>query len=908
MASKQDCIEAAVRGGSSRSEAEEIVELLAAEKSKLQIKGVTTGLEKEMAKAVSTLFEKERVANIQARRQANLNVINRTQIDEFIASATSEGADFGDSIVALLVGSMQRYAGARDSVARKRFGLIGQWMGGLVRELDELDAIPLLKKNKAFGEIVMRDMMEPGTTGDAKAQKVGEVFTKYLENARVCMNEKGANIGKLDNYTPQSHDENLLLKAGVSKWANAIYDKLDWERSFPGVTERNARLELLDKVYKHITTGISEKPTQAEMGNTFMSPRNLARGFEQSRVLHFTNADAVIAYHQEYGKGTIINAVLGQLDRATGKLALMDTFGPNPEAMLKAVLADRKRSLFNATREEVAPMIHGKTKKRLMELEAARQAASDAGDIAGVADITAQWESMVDTFRTKEMGKIDSLWSGHRDGKIAHYYSALSGELGTPANLTAAKISANIRGGLSMAKLGGVLLSSFSDVFVKAISLRHNGENFFSMWKNAFDMRVEVLQTKEKKQLGRYLGVYMNSLVNDLQSRFDIADAQSGWMTRSMNLFFKLSGLEDWTEGHKAAYTFYLSSRLGDNRKVQFQNLQKDYAASLRRHGLDTRWDLIRSMATKEADGNTHILPENAYKLSDESLENFMPDFLKQDKMPTTAEGQEVWEAARQQKMKTLRQDLATDIMGYYSDETKFAVLEPDAKTRGAMYGSTQGGTLDGELRRFMLQFKSFSFSYSQRFLGDMRWQRASNERNFSEDIPGMIHAATAAMLFGYLAGVAKDVSKGREPRSPMKLETWMAAAMQSGGLGIMGDFFMGTKDRFGSQAASNVLGSGLTAASQIMPITGQLVRGEWKDAGEDALRWGLNNTPFLNLWYTRYAMDYLFLFHIREILSPGTLARSERKAKEEYNQKYLKLGDVDLTPSKHIKRGGGFR
>lgn len=908
MASKQDCIEAAVRGGSSRSEAEEIVELLAAEKSKLKAKGVSAGLEKEMAKAVSTLFKKERAANIQARREANLNVIKKSQIDDFIANASSQGADFGDIIVALLVGSIQRYAGARDSVARKRFGLIGEWIGGLVRELDEIDAIDLLKKDKTFGEIVTREMMEPGTTGDTKAQKVGEIFTKYLENSRVCLNEAGANIGKLGNYTPQSHDERLLLKAGVSKWANFIYDKLDWERSFPGLIDRSDRMDLLHKVYKHIVTGISEEPTQAEKGNTFMTARNIARGFEESRILHFTNADNVIAYHQEYGKGTIINAVLGQLDRATGKLALMDTFGPNPEAMIKAVIGKRVRTMYDATHEEVALLAPVKTKKKLMQLEADRQAASDAGDVQAVADLTAQWESLVETFRTKEINTANSLWAGHRDGKIAHYYSALAGELGTPFNLTSARFASNARGIISMGKLGGAFLSAFSDVFVKAISLRHNGENFLGAWKNAFDLRVECLQSKEKKQLGRYLGVYMNSLVNDLQSRFDIADAQSGWMTRSMNLFFKLSGLEDWTEGHKAAYTFYLSSRLGDNRKIQFKNLQQDYAASLRRHGLDTRWDLIRSMATKEADGNTHVLPENAYKLSDASLEPFMPDFLRQDKMPATAEGQEVWEAARQQKMKTLRQDLATDIMGYYSDETKFAVLEPDAKTRGAMYGSTQGGTFDGELRRFMLQFKSFTVSYSQRFLGDMRWQRASNERNFSEDIPGMIHAATAAMLFGYLAGVAKDVSKGREARSPMKLETWMAAALQSGGLGIMGDFFMGVKDRFGSQAASNILGPGLTALSEIMPIAGQFMRGEWKNAGEGALRWTLNNTPYLNLWYTRSAMDYLFLFHIREMLSPGTLARSERKLKEEYNQKYLRLGDIDFTPSKHIKRGGGFR
>jgi hypothetical protein len=37
-------------------------------------------------------------------------------------------------------------------------------------------------------------------------------------------------------------------------------------------------------------------------------------------------------------------------------------------------------------------------------------------------------------------------------------------------------------------------------------------------------------------------------------------------------------------------------------------------------------------------------------------------------------------------------------------------------------------------------------------------------------------------------------------------------------------------------------------------------------------------------------------------MISPGTLARTERKLKEEYGQEYI------VSPAMKIKRGGGFR
>ena len=80
------------------------------------------------------------------------------------------------------------------------------------------------------------------------------------------------------------------------------------------------------------------------------------------------------------------------------------------------------------------------------------------------------------------------------------------------------------------------------------------------------------------------------------------------------------------------------------------------------------------------------------------------------------------------------------------------------------------------------------------------------------------------------------------------------------------------------------------------------LLRGEGRDAGEQAIRTALDNAPFINLWYTRAALDWTLLYHVREWMSPGTLRRMERKMKKDFNQ------DMLISPSRHIRKGGGFR
>ncbi|MCB1991960.1 MAG: hypothetical protein KDG49_10920, partial [Geminicoccaceae bacterium] len=49
-----------------------------------------------------------------------------------------------------------------------------------------------------------------------------------------------------------------------------------------------------------------------------------------------------------------------------------------------------------------------------------------------------------------------------------------------------------------------------------------------------------------------------------------------------------------------------------------------------------------------------------------------------------------------------------------------------------------------------------------------------------------------------------------------------------------------------------------------------------------------LGNTPFLNLFYVRPALDFLILNSLRESVSPGFLKRQAKRAREEFGQSYI--------------------
>ncbi|MBQ9406948.1 MAG: hypothetical protein IJU37_09490, partial [Desulfovibrio sp.] len=342
--SKKDCVAALRRHGATESEALDIVDMMLEEKERLKAAGITTpqGLSQRWSSVAEAMKHN---AKMRARRHA-ISVMRFNEASAFIDSVKAQGFSGMDGIQALMVGSSKRFDGARRSVSALREGIYKSWMSPLLTELEAVDnGLHLMREDKAFHDDIFREMREPGTSQDTSVQQVANIFARYLEQSRLQLNDAGAYIGKIDGWTPQTHDQYKLLQGGErgrQEWIDFVFDRLDHDRTFDGlglVDEARAK-EILSNVYDTLTLGkLPRMPGADDAGS---GPRRLTKKLEQSRVLHFKDAEAAIEYNDRYGRGNIFDAMRTHLDQDARALSLLERMGPNPQALLDRLLKREK--------------------------------------------------------------------------------------------------------------------------------------------------------------------------------------------------------------------------------------------------------------------------------------------------------------------------------------------------------------------------------------------------------------------------------------------------------------------------------------------------------------------------------------------------------------------------------------
>ncbi len=242
--------------------------------------------------------------------------------------------------------------------------------------------------------------------------------------------------------------------------------------------------------------------------------------------------------------------------------------------------------------------------------------------------------------------------------------------------------------------------------------------------------------------------------------------------------------------------------------------------------------------------------------------------------------------------------------------EADFSVPSPGARERAILRRGYRPGTAAGESIRFVTQFKSFGVTALTKVLG--RQVYGYGGKTLSDQLKkgvganlGLANAIIGTSFLGYFVMQAKEVMRGKEPR-PATPETFMAAMLQGGGLGLYGDFLFAETNRFGGGGfVSDLLGPSVSTVGDFSDLLIKAknagFNGE-ENLGGDAIRLVKNNTPFANLFYTKQAMDYLLWYHLQEMANPGYLQRSERRSQSDSGQGFLS------RPSDVIQYGGGFK
>lgn len=763
-----------------------INEILAAAQKKTQNGDDITDL---IAAEIAAKKVNMKVAGDLQKRNAAINLIKEREATIKIDELVAEGLSVRKALQAVLVGVQGAYKSGRHSIDAKFKAINYRYLGDITKALEKDELLALARDPSQHADIerALYSLSKGEDVTQAKPiKKIAEIMHQTAEEMRVRKNRAGANISKLEGFTTtQTHNRRKLRAEGYQGWKVRILPLLNEEETFKGADVD----EFLKSTFEVLTTGISRKDQTPEGLFEFKGAQNLAKKVSRSRVLHFKDADSSISYRKDFGNANFLEGILQSVERGSRELALMETLGTNPRAM---------------------------------------------------------FEKLMDNASKKYRGDDAKIKSFNRRA-LENFYDEVDGSTLIPENPTGALVGSVLRGIQTLSKLGGAVISSVTDIPLKAAELQFQGHDILSSYGAGLSsIRV---YGKQKKELGAMLGVGMDGMAGNIAARSTAEDELPGAMSKLQRLFFKLNGLQWWTDSQKIGTGLAMSHRLASFKGKSFNNLDADTKRIFNNFDITEKdWDVIRKTATKQIDGREYITPDAIRDI--EGL---------------TAKQKEVLE----DKLRT-----------YYIDRVDAATLTPGARERALLNQGTRRGTVVGEFARFMTQFKSFPTTVISKVYGRALYGKGQ------ADIPAMVQTMVMTTLMGYLAMSAKDLLRGREPRSLKDKATWVAAFVQGGGAGIYGDFLFGEYNRFGRSLTSTMAGAVPAGFDDIASIYAAVLSGD--DAAAKATNTLINNMPFANLFYLRPVLNHMFLYQLQESVNPGYLRRMERRIERENNQKFL--------------------
>lgn len=184
-------------------------------------------------------------------------------------------------------------------------------------------------------------------TGDQAAEQMARAWLKVSDTAVDLFNQAGGSMRKLERYLPQKRSIAKIVKNGGDGGADFIkfhMDATDWNRtrwpdgSLISVEDRPDVLKTLYSTYA--TDGANKIDTSSFRGRG----RAVGDLLDNNRFLHYKDAPSWMQAHDLYGDGNEFDVLVSHINSMAHRTALVDTFGPNPEATLSNIKAMVKKT------------------------------------------------------------------------------------------------------------------------------------------------------------------------------------------------------------------------------------------------------------------------------------------------------------------------------------------------------------------------------------------------------------------------------------------------------------------------------------------------------------------------------------------------------------------------------------
>jgi len=450
-----------------------------------------------------------------------------------------------------------------------------------------------------------------------------------------------------------------------------------------------------------------------------------------------------------------------------------------------------------------------------------------------------------DATRNKTVGsKLKRSLSLNSPAAVKRTYDAVTGKLGVAQSELLAGIGGGMRNLQTAARLGSATIAALpGDSFTASLAANYNGIPATAV----LNRLVRDLTTNKEgaEEIARQVNLTAASVMDHALGSKRFADevVGQGFTGRVADTAMRMSGINVWTEGLKRAWGMEFNGFIARQADKAFNELDPAFRNFLNRYGFTPeQWDKLRATPPIEADG-ARFFDVNAVE----------------------------------------DQQLADRLMSAMLDERRFAILEPDARVRGAMTAGQQRGTFMGEIARSATQFKSFPMTFMMTHM-----MRSAIQDGAWGKVSAGTKLVTLMTIAGAVTSQMQSLIAGRDPQDMSKPQFWSQAFIRGGGGGMLGDLVYSSSTRGGDGLTEYIAGPGPGAVISATGDLAQALSGNKEMTGKMLAQHIKAWTPGSSLWFSKIATDRILFDQLQSMIDPNyrqSFARYERRMKKDFGQ-----------------------
>jgi len=446
----------------SSAKAEDIIQSIKNAQKEVRLDNLDNELSEQVANKI--LKEQQISKKIKQRNALEDEIRIRNTVEYVLREYPNNPAE---GLTAILVGSNLQRVGSRASVALAQLSEYRMLVSAFQEKLRQNNLVELFANaNEDIDRRTARTIWEIGsdkpiTEKNKDIVNMARIMSEFSESVRKKLNNLGTNIDKLPGWiVRQTHDPmqirnaadvlklkdnknvaefNGSVERNFNAWKEYIMPKLD-ERTFDGFDNKD---EFFSFTWNSL---VRNGHILAEGSSSVFGSRDLTKKLAAKRILHFKTSDDWFDYNSKFGSGNLRESFFFGLNNAGRNIGMITTLGTKP------------KQNFQLVKSSIAKQLTKQNKLKYID----------------------------------EIGK--------NEGKYDYQFAEIDGSVNMIGHFGGAKWSAISRSILSMAKLGGAVVSAMADIHLYAKELSYQGRTYLGGVAEAMGNLAKIKNTAKKKK------------------------------------------------------------------------------------------------------------------------------------------------------------------------------------------------------------------------------------------------------------------------------------------------------------------------------------------------------------------------------------------------------------------------